>query len=158
MGSIGNAYPSFLPQSRELNNRQPVHLPLAQRMQKSWWKYSIRYRISQNCPSCPEPSDDQAVSSGGFSRDLKDGYLRILRQVCHFHNVLPTSYTALGVISVEERAFALGIFADIYKGQLEAGNPVRIKVFRTQNPSNMENIKCVCALTVSGEINSDNLF
>jgi hypothetical protein len=88
------------------------------------------------------------VSSGSASQDLKERYFRVLCQVCHSHNVLPTSCVALGVVSVEKRA--LGAFADIYKGQ-HAGTLVCIKAFRRQAARDMEAIKRVCVLTVSEE-------
>ncbi|KAF9644351.1 kinase-like protein [Thelephora ganbajun] len=81
---------------------------------------------------------DKAVSSKSFSQDLKERFSKILCQVCRSNNVLPTSYSASGVVPGERHA--LGAFADIYKGQYE-GKLVCIKAFRTQTTKNMELIK-----------------
>ena len=110
----------------------------------------IRYLFSQNPPSYSEFSGGQVASSENVKQDLKGRCFGILCKVCRSHNVLPASCIALDVVSVEKHPSSG--FVDIYKGQ-HAGNPVRIKVFRTRTTRNLEDIKRVCILAVSGEVN-----
>ena len=148
-----NTYPSSSPQ----NSHRPIYLRSAKGWQEAWWTHLIRYHFSQNPSSLAKSSDrNQVVSSENVNQGLKQRCLKILCRICPSHKVLPTSCIVFDLVS-DKKPYATGASTDIRKGE-QAGNPVRIKVFRKRTATNMEDIKCVRVLTVSGGANFDTIF
>ena len=148
-----NTYPSSSPQ----NSHRQIYLRSEKGRQKVWWTHLIRYHFSQNPSSLAKSSDlDQAVSSENVNQGLKQRCLGILCRICPSYKVLPTSCIVFDVVS-DKRPYATGASTDIRKGE-QAGNPVRIKVFRKRTGTNMEDIKRVRVLTVSGGASFDTIF
>ena len=121
-------------------------------------------------PRVLNPSDGQAAPPEFFHQDLREAsYSQTLCEVCRKHNVLPAPCIAHNVVSGKtDRSGAFVVrgpgdpaahvpedFATnvsgvyICEGQ-QAGKPVRIMVFRPQSDANMRRIRCVSALTASG--------
>ena len=84
------------------------------------------------------------------SRYRLDRFFKILRQVYHSHDILPTSYYAHKVVLVEN--CPLGRFADIHKGEC-AGQSVCARALGCR----LELIKRIRNLVISEESNSDTL-
>ena len=93
------------------------------------------------------------MSSANVTQDLKWLCSEILCNTCRSHDVLPTSWAELNVVS--GGVHMSGTFTDVHKGH-HAGNTVRIMTFRAQPPKRMGNIRRVGALTISGT-NSESL-
>ena len=91
---------------------------------------------------CPKFHDDQVVSSPTASPNLKNRCFRILRKISPTHGILPNSYFLPGVTLSDNMPYAVGGFADIWKGQRD-GNQVCVKALHTRTPANLEKTKRV---------------
>ena len=73
---------------------------------------------------------------------VKERCFKVLRRVVPEYNVLPKSYSPVGVTLSDNMPFTCGVLSGVWKGQLN-GNRVCVKTFRTQTEVDLNEIKRV---------------
>ena len=82
------------------------------------------------------------MASATVNPNVKQRCFKVLRRVAPVYNVLPKSYSPLGVTLSNDMPRASGVFSDIWEGQLD-GNRVCVKTFRTRTEVDLKKIKQV---------------
>ena len=82
------------------------------------------------------------MASTTVNPNVKKRCFKVLRRVVPEYNVLPKSYSPVGVTLSDNMPLAYGELSGVWEGQLN-GNRVCVKTFRTQTEVDLKEIKRV---------------
>lgn len=82
----------------------------------------------------------QALNQTGIGQSSGKSYLNYLQKLCGASGVLPASFMLTdGFDHIDQRPFASGGFADVYKATYK-GQPVVAKALKTAHVNDLENV------------------